>query len=334
MAEDVNKNNSTEETKKDMAKVYGISLSDIEEVILPNGKEYFKFYNPEERTVRMIENRKDSGNLSEQFKAAQATISASQSENERQNARAVFDYQLRYQNIELTLIPISELKGNRLAYKHLFDSLDATKKKEIRVLIENMDYLELSYINIPQAIAIDKNNKVITSNYNAVTNECDLIAAEVKNYDKNSMNSNDADLMTIAISDEEFDAAVEQIDVSSDIPTVTEAYEVNGKPAATPEISVRGHKVNPSLVIQAYMYPEIIERSELSVVDKMIIRGVIKAIARKRQKQLGAKPKQKVLTNNQNKQAAFVDSILLSLLLGFFSGLLMTLIYITIKVGI
>ena len=90
---------STEQTKRDMAKVYGISLTDIEEVILPDGKEYFKFYNPEDKSIKMIEDRKDSSNLSEQFKAMQATISASQSTNERQNARAVFDYQLKYQNL-------------------------------------------------------------------------------------------------------------------------------------------------------------------------------------------------------------------------------------------
>ena len=51
--------NSKEQQMQEVAQIYGISLSDIEEVHLENGKEYFKFYNPEDKTIRMIENRRD-----------------------------------------------------------------------------------------------------------------------------------------------------------------------------------------------------------------------------------------------------------------------------------
>lgn len=335
--EEQKKETTMEQTKKDMAKVYGISLTDIEEVILPNGKEYFKFYNPEDKTMKMIENRNDSGNLSEQFKAMQETLSASQSANEKQNARAVFDYQLKYQNIELQLIPIRELNGNRLAYKHLFDNLEPNKKKAIRALIENMEYLELEYINLENTIGIDKDNNVISATYNSITGKCELMAAEVRNYENNKVSVDD-ESYTFDISDEEFDAIIDQIDVSSDIPTITETYEVEGQQANNgARKTIRGREVNLNLAVQAYHYPEIIERSELSPVDKMIYRGILAAIHRKHQKSRGmTKEKQYVLTQkkpNQN-QAAFVDSILLALLLGFFSGLLLTLVYITIKTGI
>lgn len=329
----------TEQTKQDMAKVYGISLTDIEEVILPNGKEYFKFYNPQERTIRMIENRRDSGNLSEQFKAAQLTISASQSENERQNARAVFDHQLKYQNIELNLIPIRELNGNRMAYKHLFDNLDTAKKKAVRVLVENMEFLELEYINIENAIGIDRDNNVISANYNALTGQCELRAAEVRNYADKKMDTDDISY-TFNISDEEFDAAIADIDVSDDMPIITEGYEIEGEQKSTSnrQSSIRGTSINLNFAVQAYQYPEIIERSELSDVDKMIYRGIVAAIHRKRQRKMGMeKNKQYVLKpkkQNQNQQAAFVDSILLALLLGFCSGLLITLVVLTIKAGI
>ena len=330
----------TEQTKQDMAKVYGISLTDIEEVILPNGKEYFKFYNPQERTIRMIENRRDTGNLSEQFKAAQLTISASQSENERQNARAVFDHQLKYQNIELNLIPIRELKGNRSAYKHLFDSLTPERKKTVRVLIENMDFLELEYINIENSIGIDRDNNVISADYNALTGQCELRAAEIRNYADKKMDTDDVSY-TFDISDEEFDAAIADIDVSDDMPIVTEGYEIEGEQKSTSQTSqptVRGTRINLNFAVQAYQYPEIIGRSEWSDIEKMIYRGIIAAIHRKRQQRLGMhKNKQYVLTPkkpNQYQQAAFVDSILLALLLGFCSGLLITLVYLTIKAGI
>lgn len=328
--------NSAEQTKQDMAKVYGIRLTDIEEVILPNGKEYFKFYNPEDKTIKMIENRRDSANLSEQFKAMQATISASQSENERQNARAVFDYQLKYQNVELRLIPIRELNGNRMAYKHLFDALEPNKRKAVRVLIENMEYLELEYINLENCFGIDKDNHVITSSYNVVTGKCELAAAEIRNYETNKTSVSD-ESYTFDVTDAEFDAVIEQIDVASDTPTITEAYEVEGKQATAqkPNPTIRGREINLNFALQAYQYPEIIDRSELSNVDKMLYRGIIAAIHRKRQKVMGmTKQKQYVLTSKKPNQAAFVDSILLALLLGFFSGLLLTMIYLAIKAGI
>lgn len=330
-----------EQTKQDMAKVYGISLTDIEEVILPNGKEYFKFFNPQERTIRMIENRRDTGNLSEQFKAAQLTISASQSENEKQNARAVFDHQLKYQNIELNLIPIRELKGNRLAYKHLFDGLDVERKKSVRVLLENMDFLELDYINIENAIGIDHDNNVISSDYNALTGKCELKAAEIRNYSDKQLDSDDLSY-TFSIGDEEFDAAISDIIISDDTPIISEGYDIEAKESSvsvpTAQPTVRGTRINLRFALQAYQYPEIIERSELSSKDKMIYRGIVAAIHRKCQQTLGMnKNKQYVLKpkkTNQNQQTAFVDSILLALLLGFCSGLLITLVVLTIKAGI
>lgn len=334
MAEHVN--SSTEQTKQDMAKVYGIRLTDIEEVILPNGKEYFKFFNPEDKTIRMIENRHDSANLSEQFKAMQATLSASQGENERQNARAVFDYQLKYQNVELRLIPIRELNGNRLAYKHLFDALEPNKRKAVRVLIENMEYLELEYINLDNCFGIDKDNHVISASYNAVTGKCELAAAEVRNYETNKTSVSDESYI-FDVSDAEFDAVIEQIDVASDIPTITESYEVEGKQATQTKTNptIRGREVNLTFALQAYQYPEIIDRSELSATDRMMYRGIIAAIHRKRQRVMGMeKQKQYVLTQKKPNQAAFVDSVLLALLLGFFSGLLLTMVYLALKAGI
>ena len=325
-------NNSVEQTKQDMAKVYGIKLTDIEEVILPDGKEYFKFVNPEDRTTKMIENRKDSFNLSEQFKELQSALAISQTENERQNAKAVFDYQLKYQNIELRLIPVRELNGNKLSYKHLFEALEPNKKKAIRVLLENMEYLELEYINLENCFGIDKDNHVITSNYNVITGKCELATAEVRSYDNEKTDVGD-ESYTFDITDEEFDAVIEQIDVAEDTPIIVEPQEVEVKQQTKPNI--RGHEINLNFALQAYHYPEIIDRSELSYVDKMIYRGVIAAIHRKKQKAKGMeKAKQYVLTQKKPNQAAFVDSILLALLLGFFSGLLLTMIYLAIKAGI
>ncbi len=315
---------SKEEQMKDVAKVYGISLADIEEVHLENGKEYFKFYNPEDKTVRMIENRKDGKNLSEQFKEAQQTLSYSQGDDSIKNARAVFDYQLRYQNIELSLIPILDLRDNKNKYRYVFDALDTVVKKEVRVLLENIDFLDLQYINIENSFGIDKNNRVIDATYNAQTGKCELKAAEVRKYDNDQKGASDADY-TFDITDEEFDSAIEGIDVSSDIPTIVPAEEVNGKEMSQSAPTIRGRAVNMVFALQAFQYPEIIERSEMSDFDKYIYIGIVRAIRRKMQlRKSMTNQKQYVLKQNpknNNSQAAFVDAIFLALLAGFFTGM-------------
>ena len=321
---DEKQENTVEQTKQNMAKVYGIRLTDIEEVILPNGKEYFKFYNPDDQTIKMIENLHDSKNLNEQFTEFQKSISTSQSENERQNARAVFDYHLKFYNIELPLISVRELKGNKSAYKYQFDDLDPKKKKAIRILIENMDYLDLQYINLEEAVGIDKDNNVIVATYNPLTDQCELSAAERRSYDQGQVSITASDeYYTFDIRDEEFDELANIVD------------DENEKTNDTRPVAIRNHAINVAFAKQAYQYPEIIERSELSDFEKMLYRGLIAAISRKRQKAQGLnKNKQYVLTPKKPNQAAFVDSVLLALLLGFSSGLLMTLIYMTFKTGL
>ncbi len=320
------KETSKEQQMQEVAQVYGISLADIEEIHLENGKEYFKFYNPEDKSLKMIENRRDGKNLSEQFKEVQETLSYSQGDNSIANARAVFDYQLRYQNIELSLLPIRDLKDNRSQYRYLFDSLDAGTKKAVRVLLENIDFLNLQYINIENAMGIDSNNRVINATYNYQTGKCELKAAEVRRYDDKKMSDSDADY-TFDITDEEFDSLVEGIDVSSDIPTIQEAEQVNGKVAST----IRGRSVNMTFALQAYQYPEIIERSEMPEFDKRVYHGIIKAIQRKMAKRrVMTNQKQYILKPNQNpnrSQAAFVDALFLALLAGFFTGMTLLLVF-------
>lgn len=328
------KDNTNQQQKEEVAKVYGINLSEIEEVILPNGKEYFKFYSPEDRNLRMIENRKDGKNLSEQFKEIQERLGFSQGMDEKQNAKAIFDYQLKYSNIELSLIPIRDLKTNRNDYKHHFERLDPNAKKAIRVLIENMDYLELEYINLENMIGIDKNRNVIRAEYDYQTGKCRLIAAEIRNYENNKI-SVDSNGYTFDISDAEFDAVIETIDVASDDPIITEEYEVKGLDRK--RTTLHGREIDLSYAVQVYKYPEALEKSGMSKEDKFLYRGIIAAIHRKRQRIINLnKNKQYVFKKNEKNQnqAAFIDSILLSLLLGFFSGILVALVMLTIKMHI
>ncbi len=328
---------SKEEQKKSVAAVYGISLADIEEVHLDNGKEFFKFYDANTRSLKMIENRKEDFNISQQFKSIQQSLSSSQGKDEASNAREVFNHQLRYQNVELLLIPVRELNANRSAYRYLFNGLDEGVKKAVRVLLENMDFLDLEYINVENAMGIDKNHRVITAQYNYQTGRCELKAAEVRNYDNQKMSTNDAEY-SFDITDEEIDAVIEDIDVTSDTPSIVPQEEIQGteKKTTVPNRSIRGRNVNIHFALQAYQYPEIIERSEMSDYDKMMYRAIIRGIARKMAKARGlTHNKQYVYTkpnaNKNGSQAAFVDSIWLVLLAGIMSGVAVTMTFLMIK---
>jgi hypothetical protein len=331
-AEKEKEEKSKEKQTETVAKAYGLNLSEIEEVILPNGKEYFKFINPETRVVIMIENRRDGKNLSEQFKETQERLGSSQGNNEKANAKAIFDYIVKYNNIELTLIPVAELKHNKSAYKREIDALDMEKRNALRTLLENVERCEIQYINFENMIGIDKNNGVIQSKYNSQTGKCELVSAEVRNYETNTISA-DSDGYVFDVTAAEFDIFVESFEMADDEPVITEAYEINNPKNST----IRGREINYPFVLQAYKYPEILERGELSNVDKLIYLGIIAALRRKKEKAVGLnKNKQYVLNkkDDKNNQAAFVDSILLSLLLGFFSGMLISVIFLAIRMHI
>ena len=88
---------------------------------------------------------------------------------------------------------------------------------------------------------------------------------------------------------------------------------------------------------QAYQYPEILDRSELSDEDRMVYRGVIRAIERRRARQRGrTAERQYVYTrpNNptsQNSQAAYIDIIWLVLMAGVLSGFAFMFLLFTIQ---
>ena len=192
----------------------------------------------------------------------------------------------------------------------------------------------MEYINIQNALGIDKDGRVITANYNYQTGKCELKAAEIKNYETNKMSS-DSDMYTFDITEEEFDQLVGDIDVSSDTPVVVqEEEEIQGKEQSSVRrgstrgtVMVRGMEINLLLAIQYYQYPELLARSELSEPAKMVYQGIARAIIRKKAKKNAmTKNKQYVLrqnhNNNNNSQAAFVDGILLVLVSGFCAGML------------
>ncbi len=344
------KESSKEEQKQEIAKVYGISLADIEEIILADGTEVFKFYNAEDRTMKMIENRPNGYNLSQQFKDIQQRLTVAQGDNSIQNARAIFDYQLQNQKIELTLIPARELLTDTSKYQYILRSLNPEQLAEVRILIANVERLDLEYINLEHTFGIDKQHKVLDAEYNHQTNRCDIKSAEVRNYETNQVTDDNNDY-SFEIPTTEFDDAVvgvdfDGIDVPSEDPNIEEAEEKQNIERGIPsrDIVIRGYHINRELLKIFYESSEdmsIIDRCEMSNEEKLIYKGLVSALVRKKNakmKNMQPSEKQntdgyqkKLLPPNANQQnRGYADAIVLVLIAGVISGMAILLVVQTL----
>lgn len=287
------KNQSENQIKEEVAKKYGISLADIEHVVLDNGKEFFKFYNPKTREVKMIENIDYNSGLSEQFKDIQQELSFTQGKDARNNAEAIYEYSSDNKNVELDLISIVDLKNNGLTYRRAIRSLSTVDRKKVKALIKSCEDLNLRYINIANAIAIDDENKVIDVTYDYTKNQATIRNAKVLNYQDHTEYSEQND-QSITISDNDFDKAVEQITISDDVPVVTDAEE----------IVISGEKIDVQKVITCYEMPEAVEKLDLTPKQKYIYHGLVAALGRRLASKRMTKQHQKVLNLRDNHRNA------------------------------
>lgn len=288
------KNNGKEQKKEELAKAFGLSLADIEHVQLDNGKEFFKFYNPQERTVKMIEDRNDN-TIERQFKDIQQELSYTQSNNAKGNAKEIYEYSAKYNNIEVDLIPIEELRSNRFKYMKEINRLSTIDRKKVMVLLKASKELELKYINLENAFAIDSDNRVIDVRYDYNTNKAEIRSARVLNY-QDHKEYVDEDNYVVELSEIDFDNLVTEIDVTDEIPTITDSQEIN----------VRGESIKPQQVIDYYNMPEALEKADITPKQRKIYEGLVAAIKRKieRISMIKQSNKQKVLVNTNNNQAA------------------------------
>ena len=316
--------------EEEVAELFGLSLEDIEQVILKNGKQYFKITIGNE--IRMIENR-NGGTLLEQFRGIQDELSYAKSKDERLNAQEIFNHQLKHQNKEATLNSVKDFIGNdgEIDFSR-FGALKKEEKDAATVLLNLYTRLELEYINLENSFAVDRNGRVISVDYDPAKQQYLVSAAEIRTHEDQKVGVNSSGDV-VYISDMEFDSALETILVPSDEATIEGEEELLIVDAK--DITVQGVNINTTLLRQSYDYPEVIDRSELSAKEKFVLTGLAAAMSRKMQqrKKVKTEAKQYVL-KKKDQQAAFIDSIFMSLLLGFGSGLLMAVITLAIRSSI
>lgn len=256
------------ETKRqEIAHIYGLSLADIEHVVLENGKEIFKFYNPKDRSIKMIENRDYGSNMSESFKNIQQELTFTQSENAKENAEQIYNHNSDYKQVELSLVSVTELKGNKYQYIRQINSLSTIDRKRLMALLKSADEIDLAYINITNAIGVDSKNQVIDVDYDYQNNHAVIKKAKVLSYQDNKQMVTE-DNLVMEVTDAELDTVIRQVDIADDIPTITESQE----------LMIAGEKINTQKAVELYNTPELIERSNLNDKQKAIYTRIIEKI--------------------------------------------------------
>lgn len=303
-----------------VAKTYGINLENMEQIKIKD-KDFFKFVDPKDGTVKLIENINEEYNLSEQFKETQQSYSSMQNSSELDNAANIFEFEQKYNKKELSLISISELcyiengmlKLN-IKYKEVIDGLTTQQKFEVKQLLQVSEALQLKYINVENGIAIDNMNRVISATYNPSKQACDLNTATVLRFDNDKMNVNSAGY-EVDLDSIDFDTIVEELEVSNDNP-----------------IEIAGEEIKKSELENYYNYPELVDRNQqISERKRSIITRLLVAYKKRKQmtkQQQLEKQKQKILFKNNS---GFANELLFALIVGFASGGIFTTVLMIIK---
>lgn len=283
------KDNSPEEQKKELAKTFGINLSDIEHVKLENGKEFFKFFNPETGTVKMVENRDHNTSLKENFESIQQELSYFQGKDDRKSAKDIYEHNMKHKNVELNLISLSELKNNKYKYKKQIDALSTIDRKKLITLLKFSTKLHITHINIENSIGINKDGTVIDLQYDYAKNKAIIKSASVYN------NENE-----LSISDEEIDYEVELSNIDFD--KIVDELDIDESLNIPGNIIIANETITEEELRTAVKYPEAIEKVTATPKRKTIFQRLVDAVNRHLAKQNGQSKennRQYVLTNNK-----------------------------------
>lgn len=279
---------SKEEQKASLAKTFGLDLSDIEHVKLENGKEFFKFIDPETREVKMVENLEHNSSMMSSFESVQQELSFFQGKDQKKNARDIYEYNMKNKNIELKLVSLSELKNNKYHYKKQIDSLSTIDRKKLITLLKYSEKLRITQINIENSIAVNEDGTVIDLQYDYANNKAVIKSAAVYNNQNELTVSDESIDMEVDLSNIDFDKIVDELNID-------ESLNIPGN------ITVAGVTVTEEELRTAYHYPETIEKTTTSPKRKTILSRLIDAVSRnlkKKQGQENQNNKQFVLTNN------------------------------------
>lgn len=245
------KNTKTEE--EIISKTFGINIEDIEHRKLNTGKDVFVVYGDTSGRKRIIENPKDKESLVEFLKEEQNNNKDYQTENYKANSKEILYNQLNTTNLELKVIPAREI----YKYSEIFNSLDEKIRTCLTELIKNIDKLNIEYINLENAFALDKDGNLIEAVYNLEENKVDLQEPKEYSYNSNEMsneNNNDSfgeEDVIYSTDDEVLDEENNNIenDEFEDIPEIIEAEGIEGEKKEEVIKNMKKYYKNPDAML-------------------------------------------------------------------------------------
>lgn len=309
-------NNVNEE--ETISKQYGISLESIEHIKLHDGKEYYHFYDIKLNKDVILRKNNNNRNMSEEFTDVQEGLSATQTTDEQSNGEEAFRYQRLHTNNEVKLYNVEELISN----PELVGNLNMKQMKVISVLLKNKDILRIKQINPETGIAIDDRHKIITSYYNEITQKYEVNLPNKYEYTK--------DVVSIPM--------VEKVSQNNNIEG-KENIEVKNDFVEEKD----GILIDQERVKLYYEYPELLDKQ--NIISETEKKAYIKAIQdyqkslQSRQngslkdssKVLVYKDKNSISIEDDQRQAGFINLLLLSLTTGFAGGIITAIMLGIIK---
>lgn len=311
-------NDLKDESIKAIAKTYKLSLSQIE-VVKIEDKEYFKFYDSDNKCIKMFENRIDR-DLNDQFINAQKELSFAQNEDELKNAKNIFEYESKYNRKMITFFSVKELENNLLSYRYILNQSDKETLDAFLFLLKNVEVLRLEYINIEKSIAIDENQNVLYAYLEKETNQFRIQKAEVEKYEDKKVTV-DADGYNLELVGIDYDQIMESIDI-----------EV---PSEVP-IEVAGEIIDISSLNTYYQYPELLDRqldvNLISERKRTVVLYLIEAYKRKMaKKQIIQNQQKRLVLKLDNNKAAYINAFVLMMISAFAAGVIFTISFLFIK---
>lgn len=309
-------NNVNEE--ETISKQYGISLESIEHIKLHDGKEYYHFYDIKLNKDVILRKNNNNRNMSEEFTDVQEGLSAAQTTDEQTNGEEAFRYQRLHTNNEVKLYNVEELISN----PELVGNLNMKQMKVISVLLKNKDILRIKQINPETGIAIDDRHKIITSYYNEKNQKYEVNLPNKYEYTK--------DVVSIPM--------VEKVSQNNNIEG-KENIEVKNDFVEEKD----GILIDQERVKLYYEYPELLDKQ--NIISETEKKAYIKAIQeyqkslQSRQngslkdssKVLVYKDKNSISIEDDQRQAGFINLLLLSLTTGFAGGIITAIMLGIIK---
>ena len=142
--------------EEEIAKTFGVNVSEIDHKYLKNGHEIFSFYDSISGKQVILENNKKGKSLVECLQEIQEKNEKYQTDDEYDNSKSILKDKVNSESLELKMYTKEEI----LSIPGGLDSIRNEDAMILSYLLKNYDELGIKGINLDHLIYIDNDNKI------------------------------------------------------------------------------------------------------------------------------------------------------------------------------